>query len=207
MKKVILGLLLGMFNIFMAQNIDLKAIKTNIEDEKSEFYYERLITRFQATPELMSDEEVKHLYYGQMFTKYNVSKFDKDYWDVIKHLEKNKRKKAKEHLEKYIEKNPLNLEILIMAVELYKKDNENKYQQYLIQSGRLIEIIKQSGDGKTEETAFYVNDVYTEYFIARILFNEDLRTYQRSSYLKKDGAIDKFTKGDKELFFRVLYKL
>lgn len=32
MKKVILGLLLGIFNVFIAQNIDLKAIKMNIED-------------------------------------------------------------------------------------------------------------------------------------------------------------------------------
>lgn len=207
MKKVILGLLLGMFNVFMAQNIDLKAIKTNIEDEKSEFYYERLITRFQATPELMSDEEMKHLYYGKLFTKYYRISKDEDYKKSEKIMigiyQKNNPEKSeiKEVLalgEKLLEKDPFDMRILLVYTN-YSKNSIHK-----MQLRRLVNTILKSGKGNSKTTPICVVEIPDGYFIGDIQ-GKNFREYRRITRWVKDGAIDEYVKGKDRVFIKVLY--
>lgn len=208
MKKVILGLLLGMFNVFMAQNIDLKAIKTNIEDEKSEFYYERLLTRFKATPELMSDEEMKHLYYGKIFTPYyRISRSEE--FDNYKNLMVdifNKEASDSEIAElakegdRLLDIDPFNMDILLV--------NSNYNKDYILKMrlGKIIKTILNSGNGKKNKTPFIVIEVSDVYFIGDIQ-EKNLRNYHRTTEWVSDGAIDKFTKGKDKIYFKVLYDL
>lgn len=207
MKKVILGLLLVMFNVFMAQNIDLKAIKTNIEDEKSEFYYERLMTRFQATPELMSDEEMKHLYYGKLFTKYYRIFKDEDYKKSEKIMigiyQKNNPEKSeiKEVLalgEKLLEKDPFDMRILLVYAD-YSKNSI-----YKMQLRRLVNTILKSGKGNSKTTPICVVEISDGYFIGDIQ-GKNFREYRRTTTWGEDGAIDEYVKGNDKVFMKVLY--
>lgn len=152
----------------------------------------------------MSDEEMKHLYYGKKFSKYKTSFFDNGYLDFTRSYAQGNLKKAIIYGEKYLEKDPTNFEVLTnMEVAYRKKNKESKnYSLYSIQSKTLLDCIMKNGDGKTKETAFKVNSVGEEYLIAGIL-GKNIRTYKRTSILQKDGVIDGFSKGSDFMYFKV----
>ncbi len=190
------------------QNINFDSIKVNVQNENSNFYYEKLIYKFKFDPTTLSDEEVKNLYYGKRFSKYKPSFFDPDYLDFTQSFAQGNLKKAIMYGEKYLEKDPTNPEVLVYLETAYrKKDKESKnYYLYALQAKTLLDCIMKNGDGKTEETAFMVNSVGEEYLIANIL-GKNIRTYKRSSAINKEGAIDKFSKGNDSIYFKIFESL
>ncbi|MBV8328015.1 DUF4919 domain-containing protein [Chryseobacterium sp.] len=187
-----------------AQNINLDSIKINVQNENSEFYYEKLIYKFKFDPTSLSDEEVKNLYYGKNFSKYRTYFFDPDYLDFMKSISQKNWKKTINYGEKYLVKDPTNTEVLTYILLAYeKKDKEApNYGLYAAQSKTLLNYIMQNGDGKTKETAFKVNSVGEVYLIAGIL-GKNIRTFKRTSTMQKDGTIDEFSKGDEKIYFKV----
>ncbi len=188
-----------------AQNIDFDSIKVNTQNENSDFFYERLLYKFKFDPTTLTDQEMKNLYYGKLFSKYKPSYIDIDYLEFTANFGKNNFKKAIDFGEKYLEKDPTNPEVLsLLAIAYSKKDKDSqKYPLYSMQAKRLLDIILQSGDGKTKETAFLVNSIGEEYFIAAVL-GKDIRTFKRTSFMQKDGTVDGFTKKKDALYFKVL---
>jgi hypothetical protein len=176
----------------------------NVQNENSNLYYEKLIYKFKFNPTSMSDEEVKNLYYGKKFSKYKTKFFDTDYLEFTKNMAKRNMKKAIVYGEKYLEKDPTNPEILAyMEIASRKKDKDSKnHILYALQTKTLLDCILKSGDGKSKETAIIVNSIGEEYFIASVL-GKNIRTFQRTSILQKDGTIDGFSKGDDSIYFKV----
>lgn len=208
-RKIYLTVAFSLFSFcIFGQNIDLDSIKVNVQNENSNFYYEKLIYKFKFDPTTLSDEEVKNLYYGKSFSKYNPSFFDPDYLDFTQSFAKGNLKKAIMYGEKYLEKDPTNPEVLVYMETAYrKKDKESKnYYLYALQAKTLLACIMKNGDGKTEETAFKVNSVGEEYLIANIL-GKNIRTYKRSSAINKEGVIDKFSKGNDSIYFKIFESL
>ena len=205
MSKFNLTVILILFSFFVfGQNMNLDSIKANIQNENSNFYYEKLIYKFKFDPTTLSDEEAKHLYYGKKFSKYKTSFFDTDYFDFTKNFAQGNLKKAILSGEKYIEKDPTNSEVLTyLEIAYRKKDKESKnHILYMLQAKTLLDCIMKSGDGKTKDTAFVVNSVGEEYLIASIL-GKNIRTFQRTSSMQKDGTIDGFKKGNDSIYFKV----
>lgn len=205
MDKLLALIFFFLFTLVLkSQNINSDSIKQNVQNESSNLFYEKLIYKFKFDPTSLSDEEVKNLYYGKKFSKYKTSFFDTDYLDFTKNLSQGNLKKAIVFGEKYIGKDPTNPEVLAYMEYAYsKKDKDAKnLVLYSLQAKVLINCILRSGDGKTKETAIKVNSVGEEYFIASIL-GKNIRNYQRSSILQKDGTIDGFTKNDDAIYFKV----
>ncbi|UKB83371.1 DUF4919 domain-containing protein [Chryseobacterium sp. MEBOG06] len=203
--KIRLTMIFSLFSFcIFAQNINRDSIKINVQNENSNFYYEKLIYKFKFDPTTLSDEEVKNLYYGKNFSKYKTSFFDADYLDFTKNFGQGNLKKAIIYGEKYIEKDPTNSEVLTYMVVAYRnKDKEAKnYYLYALQSKTLVDCILKSGDGKTKETAIKVNSVGEEYLIASIL-GKNIRAFKRTSIMQKDGTIDGFSKGNESIYFKV----
>jgi len=209
MAKISLTSILFLFSFFaFSQTLNFDSIKINVQNENSDFYYEKLMYKFKFDPTSMSDEEVKNLYYGKKFSKYKTSFFDKDYLDFTRNYAQGNLKKAIISGEKYLEKDPSNSEVLTyMEIAYRKKNKESKnYLLYSLQSKTLLNCIMKNGDGKTKETAFKVNSVGEEYLIAGVL-GKNIRTYKRTSILQKDGVIDGFSKGSDSIYFKVFEDL
>ncbi|WP_160136059.1 DUF4919 domain-containing protein [Chryseobacterium sp. c4a] len=204
-SKIYLTTIFSLFSFcIFGQNINLDSIKVNVQNENSDFYYEKLIYKFKFDPTTLSDEEVKNLYYGKKFSKYKPSFFDTDYLDFTKSLSQGNLKKAIISGEKYLEKDPTNPEVLAyMEMAYKKKDKESKnILLYSLQAKTIVDCILKNGDGKTEATAFKVNSIGEEYFIASIL-GKNIRTFKRSTMLQKTGTIDVFSKGKETIYFMV----
>ena len=186
------------------QIINFDSIKVNVQDENSAMYYEKLICKFKFDPTLLSGEEVNHLYYGKKFSKYTTGLFDKDFGECSDYISRGNMKKAIIHGEKYLEKDPTNTEMLAYMELAYRTlENESKdHVLYILKTKTLVDCILRSGDGKTKETAYIVNSIGEEYFIANVL-GKNIGTYKRRSELQKDGAIDGFSKGKDSIFFKV----
>ncbi|HCA08209.1 DUF4919 domain-containing protein [Chryseobacterium sp.] len=204
-RKIYVTTIFSLFSFcIFGQNINLDSIKIDVQNENSKFYYEKLIYKFKFDPTSLSDEEVKKLYYGKKFSNYKPHFFDTDYLDFTKNFAQGNLKKAIIYGEKYLEKDPINPEVLTyLEIAYRKKDKEAKnYYLYSSQSKTLLNCIMKNGDGKTKETAFKVNSVGEEYLIANIL-GKNIRTFKRTSSMEKDGTIDEFSKGNESIYFMV----
>ena len=206
-NKPIFILIILISNIFFGQEINLDSIKQNVQNPNSNLFYEKIIAKFKSNPLEMNNEEIKNLYYGKFYSKYNTSEMDSDYFECFENFKKGKFKNVKIFGEKYLEKDPTNSEVIWMVKNSYRKDkNSVEYILYDNQEKALTSLILKSGDGKTKETPYKVNSVGEEYYIG-LLLDEYLYNYQRKSYLQKDGITDEFTKGKKTYYFKVYYNI
>src|ERR1700750_1306825 len=150
-RKIYVTTIFSLFSFcIFGQNINLDSIKIDVQNENSKFYYEKLIYKFKFDPTSLSDEEVKKLYYGKKFSNYKPHFFDTDYLDFTKNFAQGNLKKAIIYGEKYLEKDPINPEVLTyLEIAYRKKDKEAKnYYLYSLQSKTLLNCIMKNGDGK-----------------------------------------------------------
>ena len=100
---------------------------------------------------------------------------------------------------------PTNIEILLLLLQCYEQKEDQSNFVYTLQKFRAMTgAVFGSGDGKTEKTPFIVNSVGEEYVlltIMKIAFND----YQRSSKISNNGGLDRWTKGDENIYIKVLY--
>ena len=144
-------------------NVNFDAIKTDISDTKSNFYYPLLLKRFQAADTTLTAVERTHLYYGQIFTDtYSpYGSITKDFNDLCK--AKN-YKKAISVGEKALVKQPLDAKLIFrLLVCYYKSGDRAMAASYATRYHILLGAIIASGDGKSRETAYVVANVADEY--------------------------------------------
>ncbi|MBT2621599.1 MULTISPECIES: DUF4919 domain-containing protein [Chryseobacterium] len=184
--------------------IDFKSIEKNLKNSESPYSYDRLIFKYKGIPKSLDSIEAQHLYYGRNFETNKLTTSDEDFKSLAEAF-KNSNFDECIRLGKILYgKDPTNLDVLLILLRAYdnKKDISN-FTHHLSQLRLLADAIKNSGDGKSEKTAYNVNSVGDEYIFLNILNLGE--GYTRSSKTMKDGVIDVWEKENNKIYIKVLY--
>lgn len=201
MKKILfIVLFINWINIYSQETKieapDYKKIESQIKQKTSEFYYSKLVDKFNAADTTMTLEEKRHLYYGFIFQK-NYSPYSSS-----KHSEKlrtliDKEKLSNEDYEEIIKlsdlilyDNPFDLRTLNYKSYCLKQLNkETELEKVIVKMNIIMTALMSSGDGISKETAFYVITTSNEYDLLNMLgfsFGGEQSLIEHYDYLKLD---------------------
>lgn len=156
---------------------DFNAIKKEVNDPRSPYYYPTLIQKYNSNDTTMTDDEFRYYYLGYTFQEdynpYRTSEFAHQ----IDHLYKQNKKLSVaeyENLVKFakqtLDDDPFDLRqinILIHGLKGLKRYRDAAVWQYRLD--HLIDAIISTGDGTTPETAWHVIYPNHEYIILNCL--------------------------------------
>ncbi|WP_144283162.1 DUF4919 domain-containing protein [Chryseobacterium echinoideorum] len=184
--------------------LNLKQIEKNISNPKSGYGYEKLIFKFKGYPKSLDSIEAQHLYYGRNFIENKVSVADEKFVKLADAFKTGNFQECIQIGKVLYGEDPTNLDVILILLRAYDslKDGSN-FVHHLNQLRLLTEAIKDSGDGKSEKTAFVVNSVGDEYILLNVLnIGQD---FKRSSVTYKDSVVDVWSKDDLKVHIKVLY--
>lgn len=176
MRKIYFLLLLLLFSgISFSQEATFEKpnytlIKKNISDKKSEFYYPKLLARYELSDTTMTLQQKRHLYYGYTFQpKYNPygrSESTEKLLEIINKevLSENDYVEIIRLSNQSLKDNPLDIRSLnykLYSLEQQKKIDDLK--KNLVKLEILVDALVSAGDGVSKETAFYVIETSHEY--------------------------------------------
>lgn len=155
------------------KEIDYNNIKSEVNDPDSDFYYPRLVAKYNSKDTTMNDEEYLYYYLGYTFQEdYNPYR-SSEFSHKIDHLYKLDYKQSVAEYENMVmfAKQTLNddpfdlrqMNILIYALKGLHKHSEAKIWQYRLD--HIIAAILSTGNGTTPETAWHVIYPAHEYII------------------------------------------
>ncbi|MDI9310225.1 MAG: DUF4919 domain-containing protein [Limnohabitans sp.] len=218
-------LLLILFSLnFFAQEVkfekpNFESIKKEISTKDSEFFYPKLLERLSKKDETLKPNDFKHLYFGYFFQKnfslsshsendeklklyYSKEKIDEKDYPIIIDLISQDLKKYPFDLRK--------MNFLAYAYHLSGNETEAKRISFIFHG--FIDVILSTGDGKTCETGFVVNDIGHEYVLMHLFQLEsksqgltgncDYHKFEKGKY-KVDGLyfyIEKILEKETEMF-------
>jgi len=174
MKRCLFGLFLVVTSVFTAHgqkvsNVDFDAIKAEVADASSRFYFPKLLERHQAADSTLTIAELVHLYYGQEFAE-NYSPYGSAKSEFLKVYNKQQYKEAIPLGEAVLADYPLNMKVLFKVLVCYDVlGDKATATTYARRYFSLSNAIQSSGDGKSFETAFVVMAVPDEYMLLRDL--------------------------------------
>ena len=170
MKSVLLILVTVSFftNLSFSQkigSIEFDTIKKYTNDSLSSYYYPKLMDRFVKGDTTLYFNEYQYIYYGSVFSvKYKPYSGGDDEAKFLNYYRKRKYKKAILLGEKILEENAVNLAITFKMIVCYTAINDSeKAQLYADRYFPILDVIYNTGDGKSIKTAYvvcYVNDEY-----------------------------------------------
>jgi hypothetical protein len=192
-------------------NIDYDEIKINTTDSISEFYYPTLIKRFLENDTTLTPEDYKYFYYGNVFTDYynpyGKSNSEIKFQELYNHEDfENAIPLGKITLKE----NPVNLKVIFnLLICYYVLENKDSTDVYARKYYSFLDVIYNSGNGKSASTAFVILKVNDEYqILADLGLRRTSQALLRGSVdrLKIDKKHQKKIKGQKkitELYFDV----
>lgn len=170
-KSFLLLAALSSFFVFgqLVGEINFDRIKERISDSQNQMYYPILYKRLLARDSTLNDSAYYHLYYGNIFQDYyhpyGATKKRKAFMTAFG-IEENYLQLLQQGQELLAE-NPVDLEVLLNVIFLCSKIGQRDlavaYAKIYVS---FLEVIYNSGDGKTCESAFVVIAVDDEYRIA-----------------------------------------
>lgn len=195
--------LFSVFGFSQKSKIDFKNIEKNSKDPKSPYNYEKLIFKFKGLPKSIDSVEAQHLYYGRNFR--DIISTEDESFKSLAEASKNKDWENSVSLGKALYyKDPTNLDVLLILLRSYdSKQDVNNFVYHLSQFRLLADAIRNSGDGKTEKTAYNVNSIGDEYILLNMM-NIGM-DYTRSSKEVKGGMLDIWEKENNKMYIKVLY--
>ncbi|HCN51171.1 MAG TPA: DUF4919 domain-containing protein [Chryseobacterium sp.] len=205
--KYYFSLLFVVFSVFgfsQKSKVDLKAIEKSLSRSDSPYNYDKLIFKYKGYPKSLDSIESQYLYYGRNFRKDKISTSDEGFKNLAEAFKQGNFTDCIKQGKALYDKDPTNLDILLILLRAYDslKDGNN-FMHHLNQFRSLTDGIKSSGDGLSEKTAYLVNSVGDEYILLNILnIGQD---YNRNSMAVKDGMIDVWGKGDRQVYIKILY--
>jgi hypothetical protein len=175
---------------------DYKKIESEIKEKTSEFYYPKLVDKFNAADTTMTLKEKRHLYYGFTFQKkyspYSISKQSEKLRPLIA-KEKLSNKDYEEIIklsDLILNDNPFDLRTLNYKTHCLKQLNkETELEKVIIKMNIIMDALMSSGDGISKETAFYVINTSNEYDLLNMLgfsFGGEQSLIEHYDYLKLD---------------------
>lgn len=200
----LLFVMLSVFGFSQKSKVDLKAIEKSLSRSDSPYNYDKLIFKYKGYPKSLDSIESQYLYYGRNFRKDKISTSDEGFKSLAEAFKQGNFADCIKQGKALYDKDPTNLDILLILLRAYDslKDGNN-FMHHLNQFRSLTDGIKSSGDGLSEKTAYLVNSVGDEYILLNILnIGQD---YNRNSKAAKDGMIDVWGKGDRQVYIKILY--
>lgn len=185
---------------------DITTIQKNIADSTGPYFYPKLSYQFRLDPGMPDSVGMQHLYYGKIYARGVLGPFDKELFAAMEYLKNGKEKEAIEAAEKLIVKDPTNLKLLGLLMHTYGKHDSlsENLQLYRYQVKRILDCMIASGDGKTENTPYYVSSVSDSYILMDVL-GKNAYSFKRHSRNVSDGVMDVYKKGFEKIHIIVLY--
>ncbi|WP_333575432.1 DUF4919 domain-containing protein [Sphingobacterium sp.] len=159
-------------------------IKTEIENPSSQYFYPNLLNKITTEPEKISSEEIKFLYYGQIYKKGSGLAFlDNPNEDSFrKAVIKNNCSKILKLGYSNLAKNPVELSTLIPVCGCQQKKGTTDNNYLGARLKMVLETIFETGDGKTKETAIKIANVEDDLWVNGILgFKGDKESFEASN--------------------------
>lgn len=156
---------------------DYNEIEKLTNDKSSAFYYPTIFERYLKNDTELNLRDYRMLYFGYFFQPHYTPFFESDETDSIKMILGSQNELYKKDWEDIarlgkanLRKNPFDLKGLnVVWLSLKNSGQEEEAAVYFDKLKKLVQIILETGDGKTEETAFHVLNVSHEYDILNIL--------------------------------------
>jgi tetratricopeptide (TPR) repeat protein len=150
---------------------DYEQIKNDIENKRSDFYYDKLMKRYQQGDSTMTLSDKQHLYYGYVFNK-NYS----PYLTFPNQKEINKILNKEDEISKEEWETLLSLTDAALKIEPFSLRNlhyQSLAYKYLNKTTEadvnyrkivcILDALQSTGDAYTKETAIHVISVASEY--------------------------------------------
>ncbi|MDE5790515.1 MAG: DUF4919 domain-containing protein [Muribaculaceae bacterium] len=161
---------------YKTEKPDLPEIQRSTLDPKSDYYYPKLMAKYERKDTTMTPDEFRHFYLGYMFQEdfdpYRVSPYANK-TDYLR-SKKEHTKQEMDTIEKYanlaLEDNPFDLRqmsFLVHVLKEKKKDMRAKIWEYRLEN--LLGTIMSTGTGKDVENPWYVIYPMHEYDVAQLL--------------------------------------
>lgn len=200
----LLLLCISVLGFSQKSKIDFKSIEKNLKNPDSAYNYDKLIFKYKGIPKSLDSIEAQHLYYGRNFEANKLNTSDDDFKSLAEAFKNNNFEDCIRIGKDLYGKDPTNLDVLLILLRAYDyKKDVNNFTHHLSQLRLLADAIKNSGDGKSEKTAYQVNSVGDEYIFLNILNLGE--GYTKSSKTMKDGIIDLWEKENSKIYIKVLY--
>ncbi|VXC38119.1 MULTISPECIES: DUF4919 domain-containing protein [Chryseobacterium] len=197
-------LILPFFGLSQKTKFDLKSIEKNLTNPKSVYNYDRLIFKYKGLPKSIDSTEAEHLYYGRNFRKDLVSQSGDDFKELADAFKSNNFIECIRLGKVLYAKDPTNLDVILILLRAYDQTKDiGNFSHHIAQLRLLTDAIKNSGDGKSEKTAYKVNNVGDEYIFLNVM--NVGQGYTRASKTLKDGIVDVWEKEDIKIYIKVLY--
>jgi len=197
-------LILPFFGFSQKTKLNLKSIEKNLSNPASPYNFEKLIFKFKGLPKSLDSIEAQHLYYGRNFLKNKVSQSGDEFKSLAEAFKNNNFEDCIRLGKLLYAKDPTNLDIILILLRAYDQTKDiSNFSHHLSQLRLLTDAIKNSGDGKSDTTAYKVNTVGDEYIFLNVM--NVGRDYQRSSRTLTDGVIDVWEKDSNKIYIKVLY--
>ena len=192
------------FGLSQKTKLDLKNIEKNLSNPNSTYNYDRLIFKYKGLPKSIDSIEAQHLYYGRNFRNDLVSQSGDDFKELAEAFKSNNFIECIKLGKALYAKDPTNLDVILILLRAYDQTkNIGNFSHHIAQLRLLTDAIKNSGDGKSEQTAYKVNSVGDEYiFLNMMNVGQD---YIRTSKALKDGVVDIWEKGENKIYIKILY--
>ncbi|MCD6659752.1 MAG: DUF4919 domain-containing protein [Lentimicrobium sp.] len=162
-------------------DINYDEIKQIVNNPESEYYYPKLLERYNNFDTTLTHHEFSLIYYGFSFQdEYLVNQPSET--DLLKLWKNDEEEKLIEQCEKILERNPVSLRAISYLSRAKHSIGlpEKEWRPYLDRYWAFRKVIVYSGDGLSCETAFkviYVEDEYTmmyDYFEIKKLYEQRL---------------------------------
>lgn len=212
MKKIIFIGFLNFLFTFSYGQINTDLIKKNVTENPNENFY-KLLEIFKSNPSELTQEQLNQLYYGSKFLKidYTIGNYNSEsgtFWKPAQRkLSKSKAEKIVKEAELKYLKNPLNKSLLDDMINIYSALDENqKVDLCYKQKDLLIQTVKKSGDGKSEETAICVltaGEVLQQ--LEKLIQSGPRAQFDQKMKQLSDGSVLTIYKiGDREVFVKLV---
>lgn len=176
-----LTLLTFVLSIFLSTNmnaqskdpIELKAyVEKDTKDSNSIFYYPKLVEKVKNNPSQLSVEDCFYLYYGQIFQKgHQVLSFiaNPERLDFDKAIMKGNCKKSLELGTKILERNPLDLTVLLHVCNCIREKGLSDNNYFELRFKNTLTAIFFTGDGSSMKNAIRIVCAEDDYVLKGVL--------------------------------------
>jgi hypothetical protein len=187
--------------------VDFDSVKVKISDQSSAYYYPDLIKRFVDGDTTLTSDDYFYIYYGTAFAEnynpYGTSDNEEKFYEFYN---ERKYKKAIPFGEKVLKENPVNLTMSFkMLVCHHVLGDSAGMKKYVLRHLNLQNVIFNSGDGNSIETAYVVLNVSDEY---NLLFSMERKSIRQALVGDTDVLTtifedEKSDKNTKDIYFNV----
>lgn len=196
--------MMAAFGFSQKSKINLENIKKEILNQDSEFYYQKMLFKYKGLPKSIDSVEAQHLYYGRTFLDKTISTSDKSFRKLLDDFKKQDYAETITKANQLLSVDPTNLDLLMIMLQCYDKQQDVKnFTYYLSQFKLLTSAILDSGDGKSEDSAYLVNSVGDEYILINVI--QIPRQASRSSKPATGGMFDIWENNNTKTYIKVIY--